>query len=75
MEVTITTKFDQGDRVWMPVDGKLVKGKVVEIRLGWAELTKRPQRISWESLSYECIDEQMQKHIYHEWQLKPRELQ
>lgn len=75
MEVTITTQFDKGDRVWMPVDGKMVKGRVEEIRLGWAELTKRPQRIAWESLSYECIDENSKKHIYHEWQLKPRELQ
>lgn len=73
MEVTITTKFAKGDRVWMPDgQGHKIKGKVVKIVLFLADLTDNPGRIVASSVNYHCIDEQRQPHVLHEYQLEPR---
>lgn len=73
MEVTITTKYGKGDRVWMPDgQGHKIKGKVVKIVLFLADLTDNPGRIVASSVNYHCIDEQHQPHVLHEHQLQPR---
>lgn len=74
-EVTIPLKFGKGDRVWMP-DGKggETKGRVVKIMLFLADLTEPPARINFQSLNYHCIDEQKVPHVFHECQLRKRNI-
>ena len=73
--ITIPIKFSKGDRVWMP-DGKggETKGRVVKIMLFLADMSEPPERISSKWMNYHCIDEQKNLHVFHEYQLRERNL-
>jgi len=75
MTIEINTKFEIGQRVWMPDgNGEYVKGRVVGITLFHADLTETPRCIVAQSLNYKCIDEQRNKYSFNEYQLSPRKL-
>lgn len=57
MEVLIKTKFNRGDRVWMPDgNGGKIAGRVMGLVLFRAELSESPERIVSQSLNYHCVD-------------------
>lgn len=74
MEITIKTKFSPGDRVWMPVEGHLEKGRVTKVVLFMADLSMSNEKIVSQSLNYHCIDEHGKEHYYHEYQLTLRKI-
>ncbi len=73
MTFTLTTKFNKGDRVWMP-DGRggRMKGRVVSISLFNAKLTDPAQKVAAESLNYRCVTQTGDERHFHEYQLEPR---
>lgn len=75
MTITIDTKFNVGDRVWMPDgNGGREKGRIKSIRLFHADLTKSPGSIVGNSLNYECVDVNSNSYHFHEYQLTKREI-
>lgn len=73
MEVLIKTKFNRGDRVWMPDgNGGKIAGRVMGLVLFRAELSESPERIVSQSLNYHCVDIDRKEFVFHEYQLEKR---
>lgn len=75
MEITFTTKFNPGDRVWMPDgNGGKMKGRVKSLVLFMADLAQDPRKTVWRSLNCHCVDIDGNEYCFHEWQLEARNL-
>ena len=75
MTWTIITKFNPGDRVWMPDgNGGKMKGRVAGITLIQANLTQPPDKTLFQSLNYRCVDINGGTFYFHEHQLTERKL-
>ncbi|MBO7640245.1 MAG: hypothetical protein J6S66_00645 [Bacteroidales bacterium] len=75
MTWTITTKFNPGDRVWMPDgNGGKMKGRVEGVSLFQADLSQPPGKAVVQSLNYKCIDIEGGTYFFHEYQLSERKI-